>query len=289
MRRDLARAVEHALGTAVKVWRPATGGDVSEAFRVTLADGRVVFVKSHLALDGRAFEVEAAGLRWLGEARAVRVPEVLAWSDGSDGSPAFLALECMGCAPRANGFDEALGRGLASLHRAGSPIWGAHRDGFIASLPQDNRPTQTWAEFWGLRRLEPQLRLAVDRGLGTATMKRGVERVLGALDRLVGPPEPPARLHGDLWSGNVITDDVGLPVLVDPAPYGGHREVDLAMMRLFGGFSARVFEAYAEAYPLAPGHEDRVALYQLYPLLVHVNLFAGGYVASVERTLRAIV
>jgi fructosamine-3-kinase len=289
MRGDLARAVERALRSPVKLARPTGGGDVAEGFQVTLGDGRVVFVKSHLTLDGRAFGVEAGGLRWLAEARAVRIPEVLAWSDGRDGGPPFLALEWMARAPRAPAHDEALGRGLAALHRAGSPVWGADRDGFIASLPQDNRPTETWAEFWGLRRLEPQLRLALDRGLGTATLKRGVERVLGALDRLVGPPEPPSRLHGDLWSGNAITDERGLPVLVDPAPYGGHREVDLAMMRLFGGFSSRVFEAYAEAYPLAPGHEDRVALYQLYPLLVHVNLFAGSYVASVERALRAII
>ena len=108
-----------------------------------------------------------------------------------------------------------------------------------------------------------------------------------ALDELCGPPEHPARLHGDLWGGNAMTAADGAPVLVDPAAYGGHREVDLAMMRLFGGFSERVFAAYAEAHPLADGHEERVALYQLYPLLVHVLLFGGAYVRSAQRALRA--
>ena len=117
----------------------------------------------------------------------------------------------------------------------------------------------------------------------------GFESVFARIDALVGPPEPPARLHGDLWGGNVLSDERGLPVLVDPAPYGGSREVDLAMMRLFGGFSAGVFAAYEDVFPLAPGHEERVALWQLYPLLVHVNLFAGSYVASLERTLRTLV
>jgi fructosamine-3-kinase len=113
--------------------------------------------------------------------------------------------------------------------------------------------------------------------------------VFAKIDVLVGPPESPSRLHGDLWNGNVLADEIGLPVLIDPAPYGGHREVDLAMMRLFGGFSERVFAAYEAQYPLSPGAAERIPLWQLYPLLVHVNLFAGSYVATLERTLRAVV
>ena len=116
-------------------------------------------------------------------------------------------------------------------------------------------------------------------------MRRGFERLFARLGELVGPEEPPSRLHGDLWGGNLHTDDAGAPCLIDPAVYGGHREVDLAMMRLFGGFGERVFSAYSEAFPLAPGSRERVALYQLYPLMVHVNLFGGGYGGSVERIL----
>jgi fructosamine-3-kinase len=120
-------------------------------------------------------------------------------------------------------------------------------------------------------------------------MRSGFEQLFARVPALVGPPEPPARLHGDLWGGNLMHDAGGAPCLVDPAVYAGHREIDLAMMRLFGGFGARVFAAYEEAYPLAPGSLDRVPLYQLYPLMVHVNLFGGGYAGQVERILARYV
>jgi fructosamine-3-kinase len=127
--------------------------------------------------------------------------------------------------------------------------------------------------------------MARRRGLLDSGLERAFERLLGRLAELVGPSEPPARLHGDLWGGNLHRDEAGQPLLIDPAAYAGQREVDLAMMRLFGGFSARVFDAYAEAYPLAPGHTECVALYQLYPLLVHVNSFGPGYLAQLRRAL----
>ncbi|HYP91419.1 MAG TPA: fructosamine kinase family protein, partial [Polyangiaceae bacterium] len=136
---------------------------------------------------------------------------------------------------------------------------------------------------------EPQLERAVAAGRATPRLRTGAERLAARLAGLVGPGEPPARLHGDLWSGNLHVDAAGAPCLIDPAVYGGHREVDLAMMRLFGGFGERVFAAYHEAFPLAPGYAERVTLYQLYPLLVHVNLFGGGYVRSVESSLARYV
>jgi fructosamine-3-kinase len=120
-------------------------------------------------------------------------------------------------------------------------------------------------------------------------LQSGFERLQGKLLQLLGPREPPSRLHGDLWGGNLHGDESGRPCLIDPAVYGGHREVDLAMMRLFGGFGERVFRAYEEEWPLAPGHGERVALYQLYPLMVHVNLFGGGHAESVERSLARYV
>src|SRR5204862_1227715 len=141
---------------------------------------------------------------------------------------------------------------------------------------QSNAPAATWSDFYQRRRLEPQVRRAAEAGLVGPALRRAFDRLFTRLPELVGPAEPPARLHGDLWGGNAMADEQGAPVIFDPAVYGGHREVDLAMMRLFGGFGRRVFDAYAEVYPLAPGHEERVALYQLYPLLVHVNLFGGS-------------
>ena len=175
---------------------------------------------------------------------------------------------------------------MAALHRAGAPCFGLDHNNFIGSLAQTNTVADTWSSFFRERRVLPQLRMAVDSGRITQGLERDFETVLARLEALVGAPEPPARLHGDLWGGNLHTAENGEPALIDPAVYGGHREVDLAMMRLFGGFGPRVFDAYAEAFPLAEGHQERVSLYQIYPLLVHVNLFGGGYVASVSQAVR---
>ncbi len=289
MRGPLADAVGSALGSAVTSSRPLGGGDINEAFEVKLADGRVVFVKTNARAPRAMFPAEARGLAWLGEARALRVPEVLAVSREVGDEPPFLALEMIASGRRVSGFDEELGRGLAALHRFGAPSFGLDHDNFIGRLPQDNTPCDSWPELYRTRRLEPQLRMAQDRGLASKRMRRGLEELFGRLEAIVGDPEPPARLHGDLWGGNLHVDESGHPCLIDPAVYGGHREVDLAMMQLFGGFGARVFDAYDEAHPLQPGWRDRVPLYQLYFLLVHVNLFGSGYVSSVERALDAVL
>lgn len=279
MQRRVREELAEALASPVSSAEAMSGGDINDAWRVTLEDGRAVFVKTNERADPAMFPREAEGLAWLAEANALRTPEVLATSD------AFLALELIKPGRRAAGFDEQLGRGLAALHRAGADGFGFPSDNFIGTLPQDNGREADWPRFYVRRRLEPQLRMAVDRGLASATMRRGLARVFSNIDALTGPSEPPSRLHGDLWGGNCFVDENGAPVLIDPAVYGGHREMDLAMMQLFGGFNARVFSAYDEAYPLAPGWRERVPLYQLYPLLVHVNLFGGGYVTSVERAL----
>jgi fructosamine-3-kinase len=230
------------------------------------------------------FAAEARGLRFLDEARALRIPRVLAAST-EHARPGFLLLEFIRSARPRRGFDDELGRGLAQLHRAGAGGFGYAQPNFIGRLPQANRAHDTWADFYRAERLEPQLRSAIDAGRAPAGLARDFERLFARLTELVGATEPPARLHGDLWGGNLHVDEDGAPCLIDPAVYGGHREMDLAMMRLFGGFSERVFSAYAEAFPLTAGHEERVALCQLYPLLVHVNLFGGGYVESVRRAL----
>jgi fructosamine-3-kinase len=294
---QLEAALAEALGSPVVRSSGVSGGDINQASQVALADGRELFVKTNPGAPATMFAAEARGLAWLAEAAALRLPAVVAVSSPDD-PVHFLVLELVRRGRPARGFDEALGHGLAALHRFGAPGFGLDHDNFIGRLPQANHPVgaaagsgaNDWASFYRQRRLEPQLRLAVDHGLASGEMRRGFARLFTELDALVGPPEPPARLHGDLWGGNLMCDAAGAPCLIDPAVYGGHREIDLAMMRLFGGFGARVFAAYEEAWPLAPGHAARVDLYQLYPLMVHVNLFGGGgYVGSVEAALGRVL
>lgn len=289
MQAALRQALARALGATVTEARPLGGGDINDAFAVQLADGREVFVKTRPGADPRMFPCEARGLGWLAAAGALPVPRVLAVSHADAPDPRFLALEMLRPGRRRRDYDEALGRGLAALHRAGAPGFGLDHDNFIAVLPQDNTPCDTWSDFYAARRLLPQVRVAVDRGRAPASWVQDFERLAASLDQLAGPPEPPARLHGDLWGGNLHADAHGDPVLIDPAVYGGHREVDLAMLALFGGVSRRMYDAYDEAHPLDPGWGGRVPLYQLYPLLVHVNLFGMSYGGQVERALRRYV
>lgn len=274
----LRQAVERARGARIEHAAGATGGCIGEAFTLRFADGGRAFLKTYPQLPEEVVVREAEGLRWLAQAGA-RVPQVLTVGDG------YLLLELV-VVSAVRAHPEQLGRELAALHRFGAPGFGLPTPNYLARLRQDNRPAPQWADFYRDRRLEPLLQRAAERGLVSAALRRGFDRLYERLDQLVGPPEPPARLHGDLWGGNCIVDQHGQAWLIDPAVYGGHREIDLAMMRLFGGFSARTFSAYAEAFPLAPGHEQRVPLYQLYPLLAHLVMFGEGYVSQVEQALR---
>lgn len=286
-RPDLARAVGVALGAAVVGLRSVGGGDISEAFRAELADGRLVFVKSHAAPPDSLFAAEADGLGRLAATGTVVVPDVLEQS-APGARPAFLVLGWIEPGRPGPAYDEELGRALAALHRhtTAEATFGLERANVVGAVPQSNQPTATWAEFLARRRLEPFAALAVERGALPTSARTLLDRVLERLPALVGPPEPPSLLHGDLWGGNAMADRKGRPVLVDPAVYRGHREVDLAMMRLFGGFGPRTFAAYHEATPLADGHEDRVALNQLVPLLVHAILFGAGYGRRVVDVLQ---
>ncbi|MEM6532777.1 MAG: fructosamine kinase family protein [Myxococcota bacterium] len=270
------RAVGEAIGSEIRRAQSLSGGDINEAYALDLDDGRRVFLKTNRTAPVAMFQAEARGLKWLGDAHALRVPEVLA-VNGREG-PAYLVLELLDPGRPARDFDEQLGRGLATLHRASPGAFGLDHNNFIGSLPQSNTPHESWVEFYESERLRPMI-------AGYPELHRDFEKLFARMNQLVGPEEAPARLHGDLWGGN-LHGSGGAPALIDPAVYGGHREIDLAMMRLFGGFSSRVFDAYEEAYPLAPGANERVPLYQLYPLLVHLNLFGGGYMGSVRQALR---
>lgn len=285
MNRALADKLAACLGSPVVHGAAAVGGDINQAFSAQLADGRKVFVKTQASALPGMFPREAEGLAWLAEPRALRVPEVLHASDADALGPACLVLELIESARPCAQHDELLGAGLAALHRAGAEGFGFGSDNYLATLPQDNRMRARWSELYAEQRIAPLVERARRAGELSAPLTRRLEQLIARLPELVGPDEPPARLHGDLWGGNAIRDEHGAPVLIDPAVYGGHREVDLAMMRLFGGFSERVFAAYQAAYPLAPGHAQRVPLYQLYPLLAHVNLFGASYVSGVERCI----
>jgi fructosamine-3-kinase len=257
------------------------GGDINEAFRVVLADGREAFVKTRPDAAPGEYAAEAAGLAWLAEPGALRTPAVL--EVGED----YLALEWVQPGPLDAAGIEELGTGLAATHLAGAERFGATGQlasaGF-GSLRLPNEPTEDWPTFYAERRLRPLARIARERAALSSAGIEAVERVCERTAELAGPPEPPARLHGDLWSGNVMADAQGRPWLIDPSAYGGHREVDLAMLRLFGAPSERVFAAYEEVAPLAEGWQERVELYQLLPLLVHALLFGGSYRGAAERT-----
>jgi fructosamine-3-kinase len=256
------------------------GGDVAESFRMELADGRAVFAKTHLDPPSDFFQTEAAGLAWLGEPAVVDVPEVLAVSDG------LLVLEWIEEGRPAANTEADLGRSLAELHRVGAPCFGRKDRRTTGSRGLPNEPCATWANSYAANRLEPLARLWRDAGLSRDTAAR-LEATAGRLGDIGGPVEPPARLHGDLWAGNRLVDTVGRSWLIDPAAHGGHREFDLAMMRLFGGYGPDCFAAYAAVQPLAAGWQERVPLHQLAPLAVHAIKFGGGYVEATGRALDA--
>jgi len=270
--------------------RRSGGGDINEGWHVTLADGSDAFVKTRAKARAGEYASEAFGLRWLAEPGALRVPRVL--EVGED----YLALEWIQPGRLSAAGAEELGRGLAAIHMAGAPCFGdpravpagAEGEGageptHFGSLALPNEVTNDWPSFFVERRLRPLAALASQQGWLTNEGAAAIERVCELAYELAGPLEPPARLHGDLWNGNVMAGTEGRPLLIDPAAYGGHREMDLAMLRLFGAPCERVFAAYEETFPLAADWQQRVELWQLPPLLVHGVLFGGGYREAAER------
>ncbi len=245
-----------------------------------------VFLKIAPQAERERLEGEADGLAALARAGALRVPRVL--SCGTAGGRAFLALEWLAFEPATPAAERALGRGLAALHRVTGERFGWHRDNTIGATPQVNTPGDDWLAFFREHRLRFQLELAAHNGYGGA-LQAEVRALLDRLEPLFDGYSPvPSLLHGDLWGGNWSVVD-GEPVIFDPAVHYGDRECDLAMTRLFGGFGREFYAAYAAAWPLGPGHERRLALYQLYHVLNHLNLFGSGYLARARALIRALV
>jgi fructosamine-3-kinase len=282
----LQRAVGAALGAEVLDAAPVHGGDVAAAYRMELADGRRVFAKTRANPPAGFFTTEATGLRWLREPGVVEVPEVLAVSDGDEAAPAHLVLDWIEVGSAGPATEMELGRSLAELHGSGATCFGREDRRTTGSRGLPNQPCDTWAEFYATQRMAPLARLARDGGALADRAIAGLDRL--DQDRLAevgGPAEPPARLHGDLWAGNRLVDRHGQSWLIDPAAHGGHREFDLAMMRLFGGFGPDCFAAYEQVAPLAAGWPDRVSLHQIAPLVVHAIKFGGSYVPAAAEAI----
>ena len=261
----------------------ASGGCISNGGKLATRSGDFFLKWNEVDRYPNMFETEARGLKLLWQAGAIRIPQVIAAVSGEKYQ--FLLLEHIEQATRKSSYWDQLGVQLAGLHKATAAQFGLDHDNYIGSLHQFNKQSTSWIHFFINQRLEPQLKMAVNNGHAASGWVSKFESLFARIPTLM-PEEQPALLHGDLWSGNLIVDDKGQPCLIDPAVHFGHREADLAMTRLFGGFQEKFYDAYQEAFPLGPDFEERVELFNLYPLMVHVNLFGGSYIHSVDNVLR---
>ena len=269
----LARSAGVEITSPVHI-RAVGGGSINNAYHITTSQGQQWFCKINDA--GRfpdLFVLERQGLDLLEAAGVIRVPKIIA-CDVIAGRQ-ILVLEWIGEGLRSNDFWKTFGSQLARLHQGSNKYFGLSHSNYMGALPQSNTPSPDWVEFFRDQRLFPQVKLAVDKGLMGATEVHHFERLYKVLNTIF-EKEPPALLHGDLWSGNFLCDDKGQPVLIDPAVYFGHRSMDLAMTTLFGGFERPFYEAYAWHYPFPPNHREQWDVCNLYPLLIHLNLFGKG-------------
>ncbi len=271
----------HITGT-----RSTSGGSINRTAVFTLSDGQKLFVKSNDNVPADFFEAEKAGLLLMAGTKKIRVPCPVACF--SDGATRYLVLEYLDSAPPSANHARQLGWQLADLHHSiRCRTWGLDTDNYIGRTPQRNHPDTSWIHFFGHSRLAPQIALAADAGLLDVGLRRELDRLMDRLpELLIEPAEEPTLIHGDLWSGNVMSGPSGEPVLIDPAVYFGHREADLAMTELFGRQSRDFYDAYSNTWPLEPGYGQRRDLYNLYHLLNHLNLFGGGYAGNVRATVR---
>lgn len=284
---EIGRQIGQATGEALRITAidPVAGGCINEA--VVLHSGQArYFVKYSRAEGLSMFQAELDGLRALRQAEALRVPAPLCL--GTVANTAFLALEFIEMGPPSPQAQGRLGRALAALHRASQDQFGWHRDNTIGSTPQHNAPRRNWVTFLREQRLGFQLQLA--RRNGYPRLADEGAKLLAHLDTFFADHDCcPSLLHGDLWSGNMAATSGDEPVVFDPAVYFGDRETDIAMTQLFGGFSHDFYDAYQEAWPLAPGYEIRRTLYNLYHVLNHLNLFGGSYEAQAGQAIAQLL
>lgn len=259
-----------------------SGGSINDAY---LAEnrGQKVFIKINDLNPGiEMFKTESDGLEELSKTRTFRIPEVI--STGIFNDQAYLLLEWIEQGSKSADFAGQFADRLSKLHSNTNTFYGFSKDNFIGSLPQSNRQHPTWNDFFANERILPITRSLYNSGSFDKRTLDQTEDLLKNLEIIV-PEENPALLHGDLWAGNYLVDDEGNPVLIDPAVYYGHREMDLAMMKLFGGFSEHIFSQYNELFPLENNWEERILLFQLYPVLVHAKLFGASYVSQAKMII----
>ncbi len=295
--RDGVEAALRALGKPGRIREvtAVSGGCINHGARLDVDGGATFFLKWNPSAPPGMFEAESDGLTALRAADSLRAPLPVARGGGA-GVPAWLLMEHVAPGAPGGDFHVRLGRGLAEVHRsAGNDRVGWHHDNWIGSLPQRNTPSGSWAAFWRDERIAPQLERARQGGYLRGSAGDALDDLVEAIPAALADVDSvaPALLHGDLWNGNVYPDSSGGPVIIDPAVYRGHSEVDLAMTELFGGFGDAFYAAYDEAAGIDPAyHAYRRDLYQLYYLLVHVNLFGSGYeagtVSAAKKVLAAV-
>lgn len=265
---------------------PVSGGSINATSKLETTGGHF-FLKANDAFSYPAmFEKEAAGLELLRSTETFVIPQIILQDEFED--LAFLLLSFIRETEQKKNFWEEFGSQLANLHGNTSNVFGYEEDNYIGSLVQSNRRHNNWPDFFITERLEFQLASALKSGKMDQSDVTAFNLLFRKLDTLM-PKESPALLHGDLWNGNFMVGENGLPCLIDPAVYYGHREMDLAMTRLFGGFDDRFYQSYDESLSLTSGFEERKDIYNLYPLLVHVNLFGGKYVNDVRSIVKRYV
>ncbi len=290
---SLNNALESLFGEGTKIVQSdrVFGGDINDAYSLTLSNGERIFMKSNTGKNAAFFQAEALGLQAIAQTGCIGTPHILGSGTqaGADGY-AFLLLEWIDGKPPVKDYWELFAQQLSKMHQASAKdfvpngTYGFLQDNFIGAGPQCNAARDSWVTFFQECRLEPQFRKA-DRYFDAADRKR-IHSLLDHLANYLTEPDFPSLLHGDLWSGNFMTGSDGRAWLIDPAAYVGHAEADLAMTELFGGFSPAFYAAYRDAFPMQSGYKDRRDLYNLYHLLNHLNLFGSSYLAGVQRTVK---
>ncbi|MEL7145819.1 MAG: fructosamine kinase family protein [Bacteroidota bacterium] len=271
-------------------YRSVAGGCINNGTRVRFRDDRdkeqTIFLKWNRHDTDDLFEMEALGLQLLDEQQIFSMPKVV--GQGQYMSINYLALSFIDSQPPRPDFWASFGQELAALHRISAPQYGFSYDNYIGRLPQKNTCKEDWVDFFIENRLEAQLGLALYNDHISRDFAKKFRLLYAQLPGLL-ISDLPSLLHGDLWSGNFMTDHRGLPAIIDPAVYYGNREIEIAFTQLFGGFDRQFYRSYHEAFPLEEGFQARAEIYNLYPLLVHVNLFGPSYLSGIESTIRRFV